>query len=130
MATNGLRVLAHVKDLPESTVKALAGTEPKVPGFPEWVDIEHPRHSFLTEDIAAATTEFGVADGQKVHRTFKKLTDALAARDGAKVTFGVDVVDVPATREARKAAKEQEAEQADEQESQERMHDEAEKATK
>lgn len=93
---NSLRILRHVPELDESTVKALAGTEPKVPGFPEWLDNEHPRHSFLTEDIAAATTGFAVADLNTIHRTFKTLAEAETARAGAKVTFGVDMVDLPA----------------------------------
>lgn len=103
MASNGLRVLAHVPGLPEDTIKALAGTEPRVPGFPKWLDIEHPRHSFLSEEIAAAATEFGVADAQRVHRTFKNQSDALAARDGAKVTFGVETVEVPTAKQAEGA---------------------------
>lgn len=109
MASNGLKVLAHVPGLPEDTIRALAGTEPRVPGFPEWLDIEHPRHSFLSEEIAAAATEFGVADGQKIHRTFKSQSDALAARDSAKVTFGVETVEVPTAKQAEKAVAKQES---------------------
>lgn len=119
--SNGLKVLAHVKDLPENTIKALAGTEPKVPGFPEYLDIEHPRHSFLTEEIAAGATEFVVADAQKHHASFETLTDALAARDGAKVTFGVEVVEVPKAPEPpQETDEEREAREA-----QERMNEEA-----
>ncbi len=103
-----LRVLAHVPKLDPTTIKALSGTEPRVPGFPEWVDIDHPRHAFLTEEIAAAATEFGVADEQKVHRTFKSLTDALAARDSAKITFGVDMVEVPTARAVKAKAEDAE----------------------
>lgn len=80
-------------------MKALAGTEPKVPGFPEWLDVNHPRHSFLSEEISRAADEYAVADNEKIHRTFKNQADADAARDSAKVTFGVDLVEVPAASE-------------------------------
>lgn len=101
--SNGFRVLAHVKDLDESTVKALAGTEPRVPGFPEWLDVDHPRHSFISEEIAAAATEYAVADDRQIHKTFKKQVDAEAARANTKVTFGVETVEVPSAKEAQKA---------------------------
>jgi len=104
-----LKILRHVPDLDANTVKALAGTEPRVPGFPEWLDNEHPRHSFLSEDIAAATTEYAVADATTRHRTFKTLAEAEAARAAAKVTFGVDMVDVPTAKQAEKAAAKQES---------------------
>ena len=99
-----LKILRHVPELGEDSIKALAGTEPRVPGFPEWLDNEHPRHSFLSEEIAAATTEYAVADATTRHRTFKSLAEAEAARAGAKVTFGVDMVDVPTAKQAEKAA--------------------------
>jgi len=111
VATNGFRVLAHVKGLDEQTVKALAGTEPRVPGFPEWLDVDHPRHAFITEEISAAATEFAVADDRQIHKTFKSLTDALAARANTKVTFGVETVEVPGPAAARKAAKDEEPEE-------------------
>lgn len=96
--SNGLRVLAHVEKLPQETIKALAGTEPKVPGFPEWLDIGHPRHAFLTDEIRGAATEFAVADATTIHRTFKTQAEAEAARDSAKITFGVDMVELPAEK--------------------------------
>ena len=104
MAANGFRVLAHVKDLPEETIKALAGTEPKVPGFPEWLDVDHPRHSFLTDEIKAAATEFAVADARQIHRTFKTQAEAETARANTKVTFGIETVEVPTAAQAKKAA--------------------------
>lgn len=102
--SNGLRVLAHVPDLDPATVKALAGTEPRVPGFPEWLDVDHPRHAFLTEEIMAAATEYAVADASKIHRKFKTQAEANGARAGAKITFGVDMVEVPTAKQAEKAA--------------------------
>ena len=126
--SNGFRVLAHVKDLDESTVKALAGTEPRVPGFPEWLDVDHPRHSFISEEIAAVATEFAVADDRKIHAKFKNQSDAIAARASAKVTIGMETVEIPSAKEARKAAKA--AAESEEQEEQEIMHEEAVKANK
>lgn len=104
-----LRVVAHVKDLsPQAVAKITSrasGTEPRVPGFPEWVDIDHPRDSWLTEEISAVANEFGVADETTVHRTFKTLPEALKARDGAKITFAVEVVELPGEEKAAKAGK-------------------------
>ena len=102
-----LKILRHVPELDEQTVNALAGTEPRVVGFPEWLDNEHPRHSFLSEQIAAATTEYGVADGNTIHRTVETLAEAEAARATAKVTFGVDMVDIPAPAKESKEDKPQ-----------------------
>lgn len=106
--SNGLRVLAHVKDLPEDTIKALAGTEPKVPGFPEWLDVDHPRHAFLTDEIKAAATEFAVADDRQIHRKFKSQADAEAARANTKVTFGIETVEVPTATQAKEDANDSE----------------------
>ncbi len=102
-----LRVLAHVPNLSPAALEHItsrkAGTEPRVPGFPEWLDVDHPRHAFLTEEIMQAT-EFGVADEAKIHRTFKTLPEALKARESAKITFGVDMVEVPEPEKPAKAA--------------------------
>ena len=109
MAANGFRVLAHVKGLAPETVKALAGTEPRVPGFPEWLDVDHPRHSFLTDEIKAAATEFAVADARQIHRTFKTQAEAETARANTKVTFGVETVEVPTATQAKRAAAKEDA---------------------
>lgn len=94
--SNGFRVLAHVENLPDQTRRALAGTEPKVPGFPEWLDVEHPRHSFLSEEIATAATEYGVADASRIHATFKSQPEAEAARERTRTVVPEVTIDVPA----------------------------------
>lgn len=102
-----LRVVAHVEKLSPQAIARVqskaSGTEPRVPGFPEWLDVDHPRSAWLTEEIRQVASEFGVADETKVHRTFKTLPEALKARDGAKITFGVEVVEVPEAKEPEKA---------------------------
>lgn len=84
-----LRVLRRV----DGEIVGLAGTEPRVPGFPEWLDNEHPRHAFLSEEIAERTQEFGVADDSKVIKRFKSLAAAEKARDSAKLNLEVEVED-------------------------------------
>ncbi len=104
-----LRVVAHVEKLsPQAVAKITSkasGTEPRVPGFPEWLDVDHPRDAWLTEEIREVASEYGVADETKVHRTFKSLPKALEARDGAKVTFAVDVEVEEEQAEEPKASK-------------------------
>lgn len=82
-----LRVLRHV----DGNIVGLAGTEPKVPGFPEWLDNEHPRHSFLSEEIAQRTQEFGIADDSQILKRFESLAEAEKARDSAKLSFGIEL---------------------------------------
>lgn len=84
---NQLRVLRQV----DGEIVGLAGTEPKVPGFPEYLDNDHPRHSFLSEEIAERTIGFAITDGEKILHKFESLEDAEKARGSAKLTFGIEL---------------------------------------
>lgn len=94
-----LRVLRHVPGLSEAAVAHLTGkrggTEPRVPGFPEWLDADHPRDAWLTEEIMAGTKEFAVADDARVYGKFKSSAEAEKVRAGG-LTLKVEPV-LPAT---------------------------------
>ncbi len=93
-----LRVLRHVPGLSEAAVAHLTGkrggTEPRVPGFPEWLDADHPRDAWLTEEIMAQTSKkegFAVADDARVYGKFDTNAEAEKVRQGG-LTLKVEPV--------------------------------------
>jgi hypothetical protein len=88
-----LKVLRKIENLDEAVISFIENQDGFYGPNNDYVDNDHPRDTFVTEDLLKATVCFAVADGDGniISDNIPTLVEAERLKNSAEVTFNVKV---------------------------------------